>query len=249
LIPVVLQLVTSRVLAQDSNPSGTGQRCVMISGFAGPAIPGGDLSQDYGTFWEIGAGALYQNSSRWLFGLDFSYMFGSDVRKDPVPNLRTPDGNIISTDGTYAFFKAFQRGFMFPMVRFGKTISLVRKPVFNQLGGLTLMGGAAWLQHWTYIQDISKKTPQFSSEYLEGYDRLTSGPGVGAWVGYLYLPERGKLNFHLEAGYFYGFTQSQRFDFVTEKPAGQKRNDSLFQLKLRICFTIRSRPEDTFYYN
>lgn len=233
---------------EDKKLEDNRMRAIMFSAYGGYCIPSGDFALDYGSFAEAGGGILYQNRDRWLFGMDYSYFFGTAVKKDPIPNLRTPEGFVIGTNGSYASFEVFQRGFMFPQLRFGKTFHAWNPGKFNQLGGITCMLSGAWLQHWTLIQDKSKKTPQFSSEYLDGYDAMRSGPGLGAWLGYLYLPDMGKINFQLEAGYFVAFTQSRRFDFARATPAGKAFQDGMLQVRLRICFTIRSRPQDTYYY-
>jgi len=224
------------------------KRCVIFSGLAGLCLPQGDLGNDYGTIGEIGASVMYQNKNRWLMSVDFGYFFGNTVKKDPIENLRNADGNVIGNDGSYATFKIFHRGFQFPLIKFGKTIPLVKNPKNNTLGGLTLLAGAGWLQNWTYIQDLSKKTPQFSKDYIKGYDRLTSGPGFGAWVGYIYLPTKSKLNFHLEGGYFVASTENRRYDFSTNTPSGKNRIDGMIQLRLKICFTVKSKAEEEFYY-
>lgn len=226
----------------------TGVRVLLFSGFAGVGVPSRDLAKDYGTYGEIGAGIWYKSGSDWLFGVDFSYLFGNGVKNDPVPNLRDKDGNIIGTNGSYATFKVFQRGYQFPLIKFGKVFSFKKIHQSNMLGGATLTGGAGWFQHWTYIQDLSKKTPQFSQDYLDGYDRLTGGPCYGIWLGYLYLPVSGKVNYHLELGYQMAQTKIQRYDFARNLPAGGQRTEALLQAGLRICFSVRSRPQDTYYY-
>lgn len=234
--------------SQSTEVSNNEMRCLMFNGFGGWSISTGDLKNDYGGMGEMGGGLLYQNQKKWLFGLNFSYFFGSNVKKDPIPNLRTPDGGVVGTDGSFATFEVFQRGFMFPMVQLGKTFWPGKPSKFNSLGGITAMIGGAWFQHWTHIRDLSKKTPQFSGSYLDGYDKMRSGPGFGAWLGYLYLPEHGKINFHLEAGYFLALTQTKRYDFAYSTPPGKKFTDGLMQIRLRICFAVRSRPEETYYY-
>jgi len=223
-------------------------RCVLFTGYGGWSISAGDLKNDYGGMGEIGGGVMFQNRKKWIIGLDFSYFFGTVVKKDPIPNLRTPEGYVIGTNGSFASFEVYQRGFMFPTFKIGKTFWPGKPSKYNGLGGITAMIGGAWLQHWTYIRDQSKKTPQFSEAYLDGYDKLRSGPGFGAWLGYLYLPEHGKINFHLEAGYFMAYTKTRRYDFAYSTPPGQKFTDGLLQIRLRICFAIRSRPEETYYY-
>ncbi len=220
----------------------------MFSGFAGLCVPGMDLKKEYGNYGEIGGGIQYQAKNRLFFGLEFGYLFGNGVKNDPVSNLRDEDGQVIGTNGSYANFKVFQRAFQFPMLKLGYTLKLNKKAVWNTLGGLNVSAGGGYFGNWTYIQDLSKKTPQFQEQFKDGYDRYRSGPGFGVWLGYLYLPESGKINFHLEAGYCQFFMESKRFDFVTMEPAGIKKTDAMFQLRLKICFTVRSRLQQTYYY-
>lgn len=234
--------------AQVKEEENTGQRCFMIMAHFGPSIPQGDLALDYKTYGELGACLLYKSKTNWLAGMEYAYLFGNGVKNDPIPNLRTPDGQVIGINGSYASFKVFQRGFLFPVLKFGKVVPLIENPKRNKLGGLSLMAGGGWLQHKTYIQDLSKTVPQFSAEYRDGYDRLTSGIGLGGWIGYLYLPEHGSLNFQVEAGYFQAFTHARRYDFTTQTQPSKTRHDGLLQLRFRISFTIRSRPEETYYY-
>jgi hypothetical protein len=239
----------SSVRAQNPKPKDSiKQRCLMFNGFASLAVPGGDLASDYGSFGEIGGGIQYQTKSKWLFGLEGGYFFGNGVKKDPIPNLRNEDGNVIGTNGSDAVFKVFQRAVSLPEFRFGKTFQFSNKQGRNSLGGFTAVAGGSWFRSWTYIQDLSKKTPQFSDEIRKGYDRLRSGPSASFWLGYLYLPDNGKLNFHFEAGYTHAFSKTNRYDFTTQEPAGIKRNDGLFQLKVRLCFVVKSRSEETEYY-
>ncbi len=232
-----------------TDSTGTnGQRILMFSGFAGLCIPGMDLKKDYGNYGEIGGAIQFQTKKRLFLSLEYGYLFGSGVKNDPVSNLRDKDGQIIGSNGSYATFKVFQRGFMFPLMKMGYTLKINKKAVWNTLGGLNVSLGGGYFGNWTYIQDLSKNTPQFQDQYREGYDRYRSGPGLGLWMGYLYLPEAGKINFHIEAGYCRFFTETKRFDFVSLEPAGQRRNEAVFQLRLKICFTIRSRSQETFYY-
>lgn len=234
-------------MAQAVSADSLGQRVLMFSGFAGFCMPLQDLKNDYGNYGEIGGAIQYQTKNRWLFALEFGYLFGNGVKKDPVSNLRDEDGQVIGSNGSYAIFKVFQRAFMFPMLKVGHTFGS-KKSLWNPLGGLTISAGGGYFGNWTYIQDLSKKTPQFQEEYLDGYDRYRSGAGLGAWLGYLFLPESGKINFHLELGYCQFFTETKRFDFVSLVPPGQKKNDGQLQARLKICFTVRSRPQEIYYY-
>jgi len=221
----------------------------MMGGFAGLAQPSGNLSLDYGSFGEAGGSIHYLNRKRILFGLEGGFLFGGGVKKDPVPNLRNPDGTITGSDGSDAVFKVFQRGSIAPAIRLGYLFGQgwpMKKG--NRLGGVSLTGGIAWMRHYTYIQDLSKKTPQFSDQYRVGYDRLATGPAAGIWLGFLYLSDHNLANLQLELGYLAGFTRTARYNFANGTPAGQERRDNLIQLRLKWYFTVRSRAEDTSYF-
>jgi hypothetical protein len=224
-------------------------RCLMLGGYAGLAHPSGKLAEDYGSFGEAGGSIQYLSKSRLLLSLDGGFLFGGSVKKDPVPNLRNPDGTISGSDGRDAVFKVFQRGSTVPFLRLGYLFKENRPfKRGNRMGGYSISAGAGWLRHFTYIQDISKKTAQFSDQYRIGYDRLATGPSAGLWLGYLYLADHNRLNLQLELGYLAGFTQTARYNFVSGIPAGTKRRDDLIQLRLRLYFTVRSRDENASYY-
>lgn len=223
-------------------------RVFIVHGNAGLSQPTGDLANDYGSYGEIGGGIHILNKRRWIFGLEGAYFFGNGVKKDPVPNLRNSDGTITGTNGSDAVFKVFQRATSFPVLRVGKVFPLSAKFSQRNLGGISVLAGGSWFRHWTYIQDLSKKTPQFTEDYRIGYDRLSGGPAAGFWIGYLSIPAYRKLNFHFEIGYQHAFTTTYRYDFAYSTPAGKKRSDGLFQLRFKICFTSKSRSEETVYY-
>ncbi len=253
---LLLAVILSSSVSAAFSGNGTGdsllknrQRCLIIGGYAGLAQPGGDLSSDYGSIGEAGGSIQLLTKTGFLLGLEGGFLFGGNVKKDPIPNLRNPDGTVSGTDGNDAVFKVFQRGSLVPVLRIGYRIPQ-QKPWIrgNQLGGITICGGSGWLRHYTYIQDLSKKTPQFSDNYRIGYDRLATGLFSGLWLGYLYLADHGRINLHFEMGYGMGFTKTARYSFVDGSPAGQSRRDDLFQLRLKLCFAVKSRAENTVYF-
>lgn len=229
--------------------SSASLRCLMLGGYAGLSHPIGQLAEDYGSFGEAGGSIQYLTKNRMLFALDGGFLFGSAVKKDPVPNLRNPDGTVSGSDGRDAVFKVFQRGSTVPCLRLGYLFQENRPfKKGNRLGGYSVSAGAGWLRHYTFIQDISKKTPQFADNYRVGYDRLATGPAAGIWLGYLYLADHNRLNLQFEIGYLAGFTQTARYNFVSGVPAGSPRRDNIIQIRLKLYFTVRSRDENASYY-
>jgi hypothetical protein len=226
-----------------------GVRCFMAGLQAGWCFPQANLADDYGTFGTAGGTLQYLMKKRWMAGLEAGFIFGGNVKNDPFPNLRNPDGSITGGDGSDAVFKVFQRGSIAPVFRLGYVFP-EKWPIKkgNKLGGYFISAGGGWLRNYTYIQDLSKKTAQFSDAYRIGYDRLSAGPAAGLWIGYLYLADHNRLNLQIELGYLAGFTKSRRFSFVNGTPAGILRRDDLIQLSLKFFFSIRSLDEKADYY-
>jgi len=63
------------------------------------AIPEGDLKTQYGSFGILNIGVFYRTKSNWLFGTDFSYFFGNNVKINPLNGLYISNNNMIGNDG------------------------------------------------------------------------------------------------------------------------------------------------------
>lgn len=212
-------------------------------------IPGGDMADRFGNNSTIGGGFRWKTASNWLFDGEFSFIFGSEVKNEDriMSNLRTETGEIIDMSGNFGFVTTYERGFNIS-AKLGKVI-----PVFspNPNSGILLMGGVGYLQHKIRIQVEDNNVPQLDGDYKKGYDRLTGGPSINQFIGYIYLSDNRLLNFYGGFEFVQGWTKALRdvnFDTMEPDPV-KNRFDSFIGIKVGWIVPVFQRlPEKHYYY-
>lgn len=194
----------------------------------GIEFPFGDLDDRFSTNLKFTLGAERMTSSNWIFGLEFSYMFGDTVKEDVLSNLRLPNGDILGADNAYAEVFTRERG-LFIGANFGKLFPFSK----NKRSGLRVTAAAGFLVHYVRIQDEARSLPQIENDYLKGYDRLTRGLAFRQFVGYQHVSESKRVNFYIGLEFTQGFTSSVReVNFDTGLPTDKSgRFDGLIGLK------------------
>jgi len=212
----------------------------------GLEFPFADLSDRFGKNLKFTLGAERITSSNWIYGLEFSYMFGDTVKEDVLSNLRLDNGNILGADNAYAEVFTRQRG-LFIGANIGKLIPLKE----NSRSGLRVTGAAGILLHYVRIQDEVRSLPQIEGDYLKGYDRLTRGFALREFIGYQHVSANKRVNFYIGLEFTQGFTSSVRsVDFDTGLPSSQERRfDGLVGLKAAwiLPFHDDYDAEEVFY--
>jgi len=211
-------------------------------------IPGHDLSQRYGNNSLLGGGFLYKLKSNFVLGAEGAFIFSENVRNQSeyLKLIATSDGNVISQAGTSTGVFFHQRGFNFS-VRAGAIIPVIGP---NPNSGILLMGGAGLLQHKIRIEINDNNAPQLMGDYKKGYDRLTNGPSITQFIGYVHFHNERTINFHIGLEFTQAWTQSRRpFDFDRMQPDTQKRFDTLWGIRLGWILPLYKRaPQDYYYY-
>lgn len=194
----------------------------------GIEFPIGDLADRFSDNFKFTVGAERMTSSNWIFGLEFSYMFGDTVKEDVVSSLRLSNGEILGADNEYADVFTRQRG-VFMGVNIGKLIPFNEK----SRSGLRITGAAGLMSHYVRVQDEARSLPQIEGDYLKGYDRLTRGFALREFIGYQHVTESKRVNFYIGIEFTQGFTQSVReYNFDTGLPVDKtSRFDGLIGLK------------------
>lgn len=219
----------------------------MIGAIGGVQLPGGDLSDRFGTNFNIGGTFQFKTRSNFLFGIDGYFLFGADVREQGLLRYFTnSSGAITGFDGRYANILLYERGLKFD-VKVGKIFPVIGP---NPNSGLTLTLGAGWLQHKVRIDTQSEDIPALSDEYLKGYDRLTGGFALTGFAGYTNFGNKRLVNFFIGLEATRGFTSNLRgFNFDTREQDNALRNDLLFGLRGGWLIPLYRRSPRTFYYN
>ncbi len=213
----------------------------------GMHIPGGDYADRFGWGQNVGLNFYYKTSSNWLWGANFTYLFGNQVKNeaDILSNIYTSDTSIIDGNGAYAEIHLYERGY-YVAIMGGKLF-----PIFgpNNNSGLTIMGGVNFLQHKIRIENPENVAHQLSSEYLKGYDQLSNGIGITESIGYTHLGNNRVTSFTIGFEFTQSWTQCRRdYDFVTMQKIDDQRLDLTYSLKFGWILPLYKRSASNFYY-
>ncbi len=212
-------------------------------------FPLGDLAMRYGQNFAAGGSFCYKTERNLIFDLNFTYLFGTKIKESGfLSNLLTSDNFVINKDGNISDIVINQRGF-YLTTGIGKIWSH-KKIAKNPNSGIFTSINLGYLQHKIKLYDLSRKTVQIENEYVKGYDRLTAGPCVNLFLGYLFFGNKKLLNFKAGIDFTYSATKSLRkFNFDTFEPDTKRRNDMLIGLKFEWILPIyKSSGKDFYYY-
>ena len=207
--------------------------------------PAGDMADRFGGSAAMGAAYRYKTSSNWQFGVEGSFIFGTNVKEQVATGLLTSEGFIIDRNGGFTELLVLERG-MLILANVGKVL-----PVFgpNPNSGFVFRFGAGFMQHKIRLETRNNDVPQLEGDYLKGYDRLSNGLMLQQFVGYQYLSNKRLINFTVGVEGFQGFTQSRRdFNFDLMKKDDTKRLDSLYGLRFSWNFPIYRKSASGYYY-
>ncbi len=229
-VALILFLISGALLPAQTSELNKGNGILLNFTFSGQ-LSGADLAQRFGPSLSVGSGADWLTEKQnFLFGLEGYYFFGEEVKQDVLALLRTPEGEIIGNDRSYADIQLRQRGFYLGAL-VGKLFSISAK---NPRAGLRAALGAGLLQHKIRIQDDPfRAVPQLTGDYKKGYDRLSNGLALRQQVGYQVLSTDRRVNFYIGLECTQGFTRSRRdFNFDTRSQDTTRRLDLQYGVRL-----------------
>jgi len=213
----------------------------------GVQLPGGDLAERFGMGQVTGLNFFYKDRSNWLYGLNFTYVYGNHVKNeaDILSNIYTSDTSIIDGNGAYAEIHMYQRGYYISLMG-GKLF-----PVFgpNPNSGITVLGGFSFMQHKIRIENPENVAYQVVGDYVKGYDQLSNGIGLTQYVGYTYLGNNRVTSFSIGFEFTQAWTECRRdYDFVSMQKIDDQRLDLLYSLKVSWILPLYPRASTQFYY-
>lgn len=211
-------------------------------------FPAGDMKDRFGNNSVIGGGFQWKTNKNWLWGAEYLYLFGSNVKvKDQImANIKTTDGDIISMAGNFTSFRESERGYHLS-AKVGKIFSIFSP---NPNSGFYLTGGAGYLEHKIKIDVVQNNVPQLIGDYKKGYDRLAGGFCLNETIGYVYLSNTRLLNFFAGIEFSQAWTKPLRdvnFDTGDPDPV-QKRYDAFTGIKFTWIIPLFKRQPEKYYY-
>lgn len=249
IVKIALFILSMAQISQaQQNTADSASSIPMFYGFYGYQWPGGEMAERFGSNSVIGPGFMWKTSSNWIFGAEYDFLFGNNVKNglDIFDNLMTEDGNIISGDGTPAVVALFERGYTLGG-KFGKMIPVSSK---DKNSGVFFTAGIGYISHKIRIEVENQGAPQLSGDYKRGYDRLSGGLMICQSVGFMYFGKSRLLNFIVSVEAFEGWTKSYRdyyFDTMAPPPEGRQFN-FLIGPKIAWMIPLRQRMASDFYY-
>jgi hypothetical protein len=212
--------------------------------------PGGELVDRFGANSLVGGAYWFKTRSNWIVGLGGEYLFGNYVKESDILDPITSSGGfVIGENGAPSETDMFERGWVF-MGRFGKLFSKLPftnlDAGLNPNSGLLIMVGAGMLQH--KIQIKSNALP-LSEDLVKGYDRLSNGPAISEFLGYLFLSNNRLINFYFGLECIQGWTQNRRgYNYDTMREDIKKRMDIMTGIKVGWILPLYKKVPDEFYY-
>ncbi|MFI5150681.1 MAG: hypothetical protein ACHQRM_13165 [Bacteroidia bacterium] len=208
-------------------------------------FPGGDMAHRFGYNSNICLNYSFKTSKNWVFGVDFAYIFGNQVRESVLDSISTRNHFVIDVNGELAEIHLWERGF--------STTAWAGKlfPVYgpNPNCGLQTSIGLGFLQHHIKIEDIGNRSPQLAGDLKKGYDRLTNGPSVSEYIGYTYLSNNRFVNFFFGIEFTQAFTQDRRsWDYEMMKVDDKQRVDLLYGLRAGWILPLYKKNVAIHYY-
>lgn len=210
----------------------------------GTHIPAADMGKRFGQDMSLGGGLERLGAGNTILGIEGYYLFGTNVKEDPLSKIRTPDGDLIGLDQSLANVSLRERGF-YMGATLGKLFIFDKK----KRSGLRVTGTAGWLQHKIRIQDNAQTLPQVYGEYIKGYDRQTGGIAIGQFVGWQHLSVNRRSNWYAGLEFHQGFTKSMRdWDFSEQKKLDGTRLDLRFGVRVGWTLPFYPKSPEQIYY-
>lgn len=209
-------------------------------------VPGGDMAKRFGYNFNVGGFFNWKLRNNWIFGVDGDFLFGNQVKENPITYAMTQEGYLITTSGLYADWNIYERGFMFS-AKAGKVFNIIGQ---NPNSGLMTTVGAGIIQHKIRIEVKDNGVPELLGDYKKGYDRLTNGLSLTEFIGYLHCGNNRLINFFAGLEITEAFTKSRRdWDFDSMMKDNANRTDLLFGVKVGWFFPIYRHAVNTYYIN
>lgn len=218
----------------------------MITANYGMQWPGADMKETFGMNSQLGGTFAIKNKKQWFYGITGNFLWGRNVNKTDILNhLKTSEGYIIDNEGRLTQIYFEERGSSFFLIG-GKVFNVLTQ---NNNSGILVYGGVGTLHHKIRIafkDDINLLT----EEYKKGYDRLSFGYALNAFIGYMHLSKNRFLNFYGGFDFTQGWTNNLRkFNYDTRQEDTKTYSDMLYGFKVGWIIRLNKRTQQEYYYD
>lgn len=235
----------AQILSSNPFPARQGH---LVSAQFQLTFPGADLADRFGQNQSIGVDWRYKTKSNFTFGLEYNWMYGSNVKElVMLDSMIGESGEVIDKDGVFSVIRINQRGHN-GFIKVGKIVPLG----VNKNSGLFFELGAGVLYHKIDVMAPEATVPQLNGEYAKGYDRLTGGWAFKQFIGYQNLAPNRRANFIIGFDFMQARTESLRpYNFDTREADTKQRLDLIYAIKLGITLPVYTKKveDEEFYFD
>jgi hypothetical protein len=208
-------------------------------------LPAGSLAKAFGPASRVGASFWYKTSTNWLFGIEYNYIFGDNVKIKPFDSIATSEGYLLNSVGEFQDLTVYERGH-FAMLKAGKIFGHIG-PNYNS--GLCVKAGAGFWMHQIFYYFYGDVPTQVAGKYMNGYDRLTYGPATTESFGYIHFSNNHRINFSAELEFAQGFTHNMRaYNYDLRQKDNTNYLDLSIGLKISWYFPVYKKATSEYFY-
>lgn len=207
---------------------------------------GGDFSELYGNPFEIGFSYAYKTPKNILFGTNFGFQFGNNVKDEGslFVALRNGRDEIVGVEGEAITVLVTQRGYVGGLY-IGKIFPIIGP---NPNSGLVIKLGLNYFENRTWIEVREDEFAPLEGDYRKGYDRKRAGLALNQFVGYQHFDNDRKINFYAGFEFYQGFTTDYRsYNIDQMMPTNGDYLDLLYGIKVGWVFPVYRQVADKFY--
>ncbi len=209
----------------------------------GAHLPGGDLADRFGADGNFGGGLEWITKNNFLLGAEGHYLFGNEVKEDPLTILRTPEGHVIGNDQFVATILLRERGYYIGGL-LGKLFTVGQKR-----SGIRFTLGAGMLYHKIRVLDDTQSVGALTGDYAKGYDRLTGGIALNQFIGWQHLAANRRAIWFVGLEFNLGFTKNLRdWDFSEMRKIEGNRTALRFGIRIGWTLPFYTGSENITYY-
>jgi hypothetical protein len=210
-------------------------------------LPQGEMNERFGWNNNLALGTYVKFKSNYMLGLEGAFLFGNNVNdRSMLKGVTTSSGVIVDQEGKSANILLYERGYTI-VAYAGKVIPIVGP---NPNSGMLLKLGGGYMRHKIRIESQNNDVPALEGDYVKGYDRLTAGPMMSAFIGYQHIGNNRLVNFLFGFQMDLGFTHNLRpFNFDTGRSDDALRFDGLNGLRAGWTLPLYRSTDDRVYFH
>src|SRR5690606_12441295 len=192
-ILIAILICSANAIFSQGSVADTTLRMSLFQFQGGVHQPFGDMADKYGTSAAVGFSYAYKTGKKILFGVDFNYLFGNNVKDANTiyHGIRLSNGKVVGIDSEFINALILEREYAAGFY-VGKIFSGMGP---NPNSGIVVKVGLEYFEHRTYIETRQDEYAPLEDDYLRNYDRKIAGLALYEFVGFQYFSNNRFANF------------------------------------------------------